>query len=114
MYDSMSHCTPGYWFQYQVPPNSAPVSIIRMLSTPNWAQSSAGQKPAEPGADDDHVHLVGQRFTGDPGLRRVVQVPGELPVHGDVLVVAFGPQALVPLLPVLLPEGVGVEFHFSH
>ena len=48
MYDSISHCTPGYWFQYQVPPNSAPVSIIRMLSTPNWRSRAPAKSPLNP------------------------------------------------------------------
>ena len=78
---------------------------------PELPQAGACQEPAESGADDGHIHLVGQRRPGDAGLSRIVQIAGELPVHGDVLVVAVSPQALVALLTVFLPEGVGVEVH---
>src|SRR5713101_657676 len=48
MYDSMSHCAPGYRFQYQVPPKSPAFSITRMRSMPASRSLAAVIRPPRP------------------------------------------------------------------
>ena len=58
MYDSMSHCTPGYWFQYHVPPKSAPFSMMRMRLDAERRATAPREQAAEAAADDRHVDVV--------------------------------------------------------
>ena len=45
--DAVSHCAPGYRFQYQVPPKSPPFSMIR-TSTPASRSRAPTTRPANP------------------------------------------------------------------
>ena len=45
--DAVSHCAPGYRFQYQVPPKPPPFSMIR-TSTPASRRRAAVTRPAKP------------------------------------------------------------------
>jgi hypothetical protein len=45
--DAVSHCAPGYRFQYQVPPKSPPFSMI-LTSTPASRIRAAATRPANP------------------------------------------------------------------
>ncbi len=72
-------------------------------------ETCAGKQPAEPAADDQHFHLVGERLTLHALDVRIVEEMGVLARHLDVLVVAFVTQPLVPFDPVLLAQSVGVE-----
>ena len=74
MYDSTSQRTPGYRFQYQVPPKSAPPSMIAKVLDARLAQPAGGDEPREPAADDGDIHLVGQRLAAEI-LRRVRVCP---------------------------------------
>ena len=62
-----------------------------------FTQTSAGQQPAEPSADDHDFDLVGQRLTHDRLDVRVFEVVRELARDLYVLVVRVGTQALVTL-----------------
>ena len=45
--DAVSHCAPGYRFQYHVPPKPPPFSMIR-TSTPASCSRAAVTRPAKP------------------------------------------------------------------
>jgi hypothetical protein len=45
--DAVSHCAPGYRFQYHVPPKPPPFSMIR-TSTPASRSRAATTRPANP------------------------------------------------------------------
>ena len=45
--DAVSHCAPGYRFQYQVPPKPPPFSMI-LTSTPASRSRAAVTRPANP------------------------------------------------------------------
>ena len=61
MYDSTSHITPGYRFQYQVPPMPPAWSMIRIRSDPGLAEVDAGEDPRDPAADDDGIDVLEPR-----------------------------------------------------
>ena len=46
--DAVSHWAPGYRFQYQVPPTSPPLSMIRTRPTPASTSLAAVSRPAKP------------------------------------------------------------------
>ena len=48
MYDSMSHITPGYRFQYQVPPMPPAWSMMRIRSIPALRRFAPARTPAIP------------------------------------------------------------------
>ena len=46
--DAVSHCAPGYRFQYQVPPKSPPFSMMRTSCTPASTIRAQVARPAKP------------------------------------------------------------------
>ncbi len=44
----MSQRTPGYRFQYQVPPTSPAFSMIRIDPTPAWRSRAPASRPPKP------------------------------------------------------------------
>ena len=74
------------------------------------AQPRSRQQPAEAGADDRHVDLVGQRLAREcPVHPGVLGEPGELTRDLDVLRDAVGAQSPCSLFGVLLPQRIDVE-----
>ena len=74
------------------------------------AQPRPRQQPAEAGADDRHVDLVGERFADEIPVRpRVFGEPGEFAGDLDVLRDAVRAQPPGPLFGVLLPQRVDVQ-----
>ena len=61
----MSHCAPGYRFQYQVPPKSPPFSTIRTSSTPASFSLAPVTRPAKPAPMNANVtwSRLGSRST---------------------------------------------------
>jgi hypothetical protein len=66
-------------------------------------------EPCEPTADDGDGDVLVERLPIHGGHVGVVEVVGERPGYFDVLRVAVGPDPLVPLEPVLLSQGFGIE-----
>ena len=44
--EAVSHCAPGYWFQYHVPPKAPPLSMIR-TPTPRTVSESSTLQPSQ-------------------------------------------------------------------
>ena len=72
---------------------------VHLASTPG-CRHQAG----EPAAHADHGPVVGPWRPFGPGRVRIVEVMRELAGEPEVLVVAVGPEALVPLFGVLAPQ----------
>ena len=83
--------------------------MMRKSSTPASRSRAPASRPPKPPPIDDHVDLVGERLALERLDVGVVEVVGELARHLDVLLVAVGPQPLVALLAVLVPQRVRVE-----
>ena len=109
MYDSTSHMTPGYWFQYQVPADAARLIDDADPLDAGLAEVGARQHPGDAAADDQDVDLVVDRVAVASWRERVVAVPGEV---GVVLQVTdLGPafdQPVVAFGQVLGVDGLGV------
>ena len=65
--DAVSHCAPGYRFQYQVPPKSPPFSMMRTSDTPASMRRAPVTRPAKPPPTNAKVTwsvLASRDFTG--------------------------------------------------
>ena len=112
MYDSTSHITPGYRFQYHVPPMPPALSISRTSSTPASRQLGAGDHAADAGADDGDLDFLADRVALDERGERVGEVRLERVVALEREVVddaAYSGHALLALGRVLRLDGLGVE-----
>jgi hypothetical protein len=104
MYDSTSHITPGYRFQYQVPPIPPAWSTMRIRSI-GLAEVGPGEHSGDPTADDHDVDLVVDRPAFDPRGEGVVAVRREVGVYLQVADV--GPALDQP--PVALGQVLGAD-----
>src|SRR5205085_3481414 len=73
------------------------------------AQSSPREQPTESATDDHDVDSVGQRLPVERFDVGIVDVMGEGVGDFDVLLVAVGPEPLVPLFAVLASQSVRIE-----
>ena len=110
MYDSTSHITPGYRFQYQVPPMPPAWSTMRIRSMPALRSWAPATHAGDPAADDHDVDIVGDRVplgvTGVKGSSRYrAKCSSRLEVPD---VGAAGHEPLVALGQVLRLDGLGV------
>jgi hypothetical protein len=77
MYDSTSHITPGYRFQYQVPPTPPAWSTIRIRSSPAWRSA---RRRADRRCPPPTITTSTSSVTGSPigdGVNGIGEVPGE-------------------------------------
>jgi hypothetical protein len=73
-------------------------------------EARSGQQSTETPADNNYIHRVGERGTGEPGLDiRIVQIVFELAGDFDILRVAIAANALVALLAVFRAQLIRIE-----